>query len=55
MKTIPLERTTCEEIAEMLKQILANTYVLYTKTQNFHWNLVDPRFYSLHKLFEKHW
>lgn len=38
---------------EFLKQILADTYVLYIKTQNFHWNLIDNRFGSLHKLFEK--
>jgi starvation-inducible DNA-binding protein len=53
MKTIPLERNICEEVASTIAQVLANTYVLYTKTQNFHWNLVDPRFYSLHLLFEK--
>ena len=32
--------------------MLANTYILYIKTQNFHWNVVDPRFRSLHLLFE---
>lgn len=42
-----------QELIEKLSEILADTYVLYTKTQNFHWNVVDPRFYSLHKLFEK--
>lgn len=35
-----------------LGKLLSDTYVLYTKTQNFHWNLVDPRFSSLHKFFE---
>lgn len=53
MKSVPLERNTCEDIAQILSQVLSNTYVLYTKTQNFHWNLKDPRFYSLHLLFEK--
>lgn len=36
-----------------LSCFLANTYILYLKTQNFHWNVVDPRFYSLHKFFEE--
>lgn len=53
MKTAELEQNTREYVTDMLAQVLANTYVLYTKTQNFHWNLIDPRFYSLHLLFEK--
>lgn len=40
-------------IAELLATLLADTYLLYVKTQNFHWNVTDPRFYSLHKLFEE--
>jgi starvation-inducible DNA-binding protein len=51
-----METFSREEIelsAHNLAQILANTYVTYVKTQNFHWNLVDPRFYALHTLFEK--
>lgn len=39
-------------VVEYLKRIVADTYVLYVKTQNFHWNVVDTRFRSLHKLFE---
>ncbi|MFA6916838.1 MAG: DNA starvation/stationary phase protection protein [Parachlamydiales bacterium] len=42
-----------QSVVENLKQIFANTYVLYVKTQNFHWNVVDSRFRSLHKLFEE--
>lgn len=40
------------KIISHLSRFLADTYVLYLKTQNFHWNLKDPRFYSLHLLFE---
>lgn len=40
-------------ITHELSILLANTYVLYTKTQKFHWNVVDERFYMLHKLFEE--
>lgn len=42
-----------QELASILGGILADTYVLYTKTQNFHWNIVDPRFYALHKFLEE--
>jgi starvation-inducible DNA-binding protein len=34
-------------------QVLADTYILYVKTQSFHWNVVGPLFYSLHKLSEE--
>lgn len=46
-------RIACEEIAQWLSQILADTYVLYLKTQNFHWNVTDARFHSLHEMFEQ--
>jgi starvation-inducible DNA-binding protein len=36
-----------------LFKLLANTYALYLKTQNFHWNVSGEHFYSLHLLFEK--
>lgn len=40
-------------ISDGLFGFLANVYALYLKTQNFHWNLVGPEFYSLHLLFDK--
>lgn len=43
------ERT---EVAKTLSNLLANTYVLYLKTQNFHWNVTGPMFQPLHALFE---
>lgn len=36
----------------LLQHLLADEYVLYTKTRNFHWNVTGPRFYDLHKFFE---
>lgn len=36
-----------------LKVLLANTYALYLKTQNYHWNVVGPHFHSLHGMFEE--
>lgn len=40
-------------ISEGLSRVLAESYTLYLKTQNFHWNVRGPEFYSLHLLFEK--
>jgi starvation-inducible DNA-binding protein len=42
-----------QQIAQNLSMLLADTYVLYVKTQNFHWNVIDSRFYSLHLFLEK--
>lgn len=41
-----------KEIAGILNRILSTEYVLYTKTRNFHWNVVGARFNDLHKFFE---
>ncbi len=35
-----------------LKVLLANTYALYLKTQNYHWNVIGPQFHAYHLLFE---
>lgn len=40
-------------VAEGLASLLADSYALYLKTQNFHWNVTGHEFYSLHILFEK--
>lgn len=42
-----------QEISLGLARMHADTYAVYLKTQNFHWNLTGPEFYSLHLLFEK--
>jgi starvation-inducible DNA-binding protein len=42
-----------KEIAAGLGRVLADTYTLYLKTQNFHWNITGPMFQTLHQLFEK--
>jgi starvation-inducible DNA-binding protein len=41
------------EVARELSGFLADTYLLYVKTQGFHWNVVGSHFASLHKLFEE--
>jgi starvation-inducible DNA-binding protein len=40
------------EIAKGLARLLADTYSLYLKTHNFHWNVTGPMFSTLHALFE---
>ncbi len=39
-------------IADELSILLANTYSLHLKTQNYHWNVKGPMFITLHHLFE---
>src|ERR1700744_4830946 len=40
------------EISQTLSHILADEYVLYTKTRNAHWNVEGPNFHAMHVLFE---
>ena len=39
-------------VLRILTALLADEYVLYTKTRNYHWNVVGPQFNDLHKFFE---
>lgn len=41
-----------DQVADGLAGVLADTYTLYLKTHNFHWNVTGPMFGSLHLLFE---
>ncbi len=41
-----------EGVVSILTGILADEYVLYTKTRNYHWNVVSPHFNDYHKFFE---
>jgi starvation-inducible DNA-binding protein len=41
-----------EKIAQGLSRLLADTYTLYLKTHNFHWNVTGPMFNTLHLMFE---
>ena len=40
-------------IADGLSLLLADTYTLYLKTHNFHWNVTGPMFNTLHLMFEQ--
>ncbi|MDJ0779587.1 MAG: Dps family protein [Gammaproteobacteria bacterium] len=42
-----------ENIADGLSRLLADTYTLYLKTHNFHWNVTGPMFNTLHTMFEQ--
>ena len=49
---IGIEEGDRREIAEGLSRLLADTYTLYLKTHNFHWNVTGPMFQTLHLMFE---
>ncbi|WP_069132961.1 Dps family protein [Rhodohalobacter halophilus] len=40
-------------IANELSRVLADSYVLYLKTHNYHWNVTGKFFHSLHEQFEE--
>jgi starvation-inducible DNA-binding protein len=39
-------------VVAILNTLLADEFLLYTKTRNFHWNVTGPQFNDLHKFFE---
>ncbi len=43
------------EIAAGLGRLLADSYTLYLKTHNYHWNVEGPMFNTLHLMFEQHY
>ncbi len=43
------------EIAVGLSKLLADSYTLYLKTHNYHWNVEGPLFNTLHQMFEEHY
>ncbi|MBP9861225.1 MAG: DNA starvation/stationary phase protection protein, partial [Kofleriaceae bacterium] len=52
---IGIDAAKREEIAGGLSHVLADTYTLYLKTHNFHWNVTGPMFQTLHLMFEAHY
>ena len=53
MKTnIGISNTNRQKVAEELSKLLADEFVLYTKTRNAHWNIEGPDFHSMHLFFE---
>ena len=49
---IGISETDREQIADGLSRLLADSYGLYLKTHNYHWNVVGPMFNTLHLMFE---
>jgi starvation-inducible DNA-binding protein len=49
---IGISESNRDSIVKILNAVLADEYVLYTKTRNYHWNVVGPQFNDLHKFFE---
>jgi len=49
---IGLSREQEEGVGKILNTLLSDEYILYTKTRNYHWNVVGPQFNDLHKFFE---
>lgn len=42
-------------VADALSVLLADSYTLYLKTHNYHWNVRGPMFQTLHLMFEQHY
>ena len=42
-----------KDIAKGLSRLLADSYTLYLKTHNYHWNVTGPMFQTLHLMFEE--
>lgn len=49
---IGIPDTERKQIAGELSKLLADSYTLYLKTHNFHWNVTGPMFQTLHLMFE---
>lgn len=54
MKTnLGISDKASKEAVRMLSKLLADEYVLYTKTRNAHWNVTGPDFHAMHVFFEQ--
>jgi starvation-inducible DNA-binding protein len=49
---IGIDTADREAITEGLSRLLADSYTLYLKTHNYHWNVTGPMFQTLHLMFE---
>jgi starvation-inducible DNA-binding protein len=52
---IGIDEESRKGIADGLSRLLADSYTLYLKTHNYHWNVTGPQFTTLHALFETHY
>ena len=49
---IEISKDNMKEVATFLNTLLADEFILYTKTRNAHWNIQGKSFSELHKFFE---
>lgn len=47
-----MTKASRKQVVEPMSALLASSYTLYLKTQNYHWNVTGPMFTTLHTLFE---
>ena len=47
-----IDKADRETISAGLARLLADSYTLYLKTHNYHWNVTGPQFNTLHLMFE---
>jgi starvation-inducible DNA-binding protein len=52
MIDIGISEAERREITDGLARLLADSYTLYLKTHNYHWNVTGPMFQTLHLMFE---
>jgi starvation-inducible DNA-binding protein len=50
-----LNKNSRQAVGNMLNSLLADEYILYIKTQNYHWNVTGLMFNDLHEFFGKHY
>ncbi len=50
---IGIDEKARKQVCKGLSKLLADSYLLYLKTQNYHWNVTGKMFQSLHTLFEE--
>lgn len=48
-----IETAHAEKVAQGLSSVLADSFLLYTKARDYHWNVTGPSFLSLHNFFEE--
>jgi starvation-inducible DNA-binding protein len=51
--TIGIPEAHLQAVANEMQKLLADEFVLYTKTRNYHWNIEGPSFMELHLFYEK--
>lgn len=52
---IGIDHTARKDVADGLARVLADSYTLYLKSHNFHWNVTGRMFQTLHLMFEQHY